>query len=64
MEPDPCVNGPVCYVLEGRFEVRFEGEEISYSECGNILIPTGKDHEHTGRARAHEVRLVSWRSKE
>ncbi len=58
MPPHWCENGHIGYVLEGEFEIAFEGEVVIFKPGDGIFIPAGKEHKHMGRALTHIVKIV------
>lgn len=58
MEPHWCDKGHIGYVLEGRFEIRFDGEVTVFSPGDGIFIPPGEQHRHMGTALTDIVRVV------
>ena len=58
MEPHWCDRGHCGYVLEGRFEIRFDSETVVVEEGDGIFIPPGREHRHMGRVLSDRVRVV------
>ena len=58
MKPHWCEKGHVGYILEGQFEIRFEGEVAIYNSGDGVFIPAGAEHKHMGRAVTEVVRAV------
>ncbi len=58
MKPHWCENGHIGYVLEGRFEIRFENETVVYDAGDGVFIPSGAQHKHMGRALTDVVKVV------
>lgn len=58
MEPHWCENGHIGYVLDGRFEIRFDDETVIYESGDGVFIPAGRQHRHMGRALTDVVRCV------
>jgi len=58
MEPHWCDRGHCGYILEGRFEIRFDSGTIVFEEGDGIFIPSGKEHRHMGRVLSDVVRVV------
>ena len=58
MEPHWCEKGHVGYVLEGQFEIRFEGQAIIFNAGDGVFIPPGAEHKHMGRSITDGVRAV------
>jgi quercetin dioxygenase-like cupin family protein len=58
MEPHWCEKGHVGYLLEGRFEITFDGETTVYEAADGVFIPPGRKHRHMGKALTEMVRAV------
>lgn len=58
MEPHWCEKGHYGYVLEGRFEIGFDGETVIYEAGDGVFIPSGGADRHTGKALTRAVRVV------
>jgi len=58
MPPHWCENGHIGYVLEGEFEIAFEGEVDIFRHGEGIFIPAGKEHKHMARALTDIVKIV------
>lgn len=58
MEPHWCEKGHIGYVLDGRFEIRFDDETAVYEGGDGVFIPSGRQHRHMGRALTDVVRCV------
>ena len=58
MEPQWCERGHIGYVLEGQFELRFEGEVVIFNPGDGLFIPTGKEHKHMGKVLTDVVRVI------
>lgn len=58
MEPHWCDKGHIGYILNGRFEIRYEDEIIVYEPGDGIFIPDGPEHRHMGRVLSDCVRVV------
>ena len=58
MEPHWCDRGHCGYVLEGRFEIRFDSGTVVLEEGDGIFIPPGAEHRHMGRVLSDRVRVV------
>lgn len=58
MDPHWCEKGHIGYVLEGRFEIRFDDETAVYEAGDGVFIPSGRQHRHMGRALTDIVRCV------
>jgi quercetin dioxygenase-like cupin family protein len=58
MEPHWCEKGHIGYVLQGRFEIKYETEIHVYNPGDGICIPAGKEHRHMGRVLSETVSVV------
>ncbi len=58
MAPHWCEKGHVGYVLEGRFEIRFDDEVVVFEPGDGMHLPPGPDHRHMGRTLTDVVRVV------
>jgi quercetin dioxygenase-like cupin family protein len=58
MEPHWCENGHIGYILEGRFEIRFDDEVQTYSAGDGVFILPGKVHRHKARTLTNVVKAV------
>ena len=58
MEPHWCEKGHIGYVLEGRFEIRYESETAVYDPGDGVFIPPGAEHKHMGKALTDVVKVV------
>ena len=58
MESHWCEKGHIGYVLEGRFEIRFEDETAVYNPGEGIFIPSGAQHKHMGKVLTDVVRVI------
>jgi quercetin dioxygenase-like cupin family protein len=58
MEPHWCEKGHIGYLLDGRFEIRFDDDVFTFSPGDGIFIPPGKEHRHMGKALTERVRAV------
>jgi quercetin dioxygenase-like cupin family protein len=52
-----CSKGHWGYVLEGRFEIEFDGETIVFEPGDGICIPDGEDHRHRGKVLTDVVKV-------
>lgn len=57
MPPHWCEVGHCGYVLEGRFEIQYDGETVTYGPGDGVFIPSGHEHRHMGRALTDVVRV-------
>jgi quercetin dioxygenase-like cupin family protein len=58
MPPHWCEKGHIGYVLEGRFEIKYENAVEIYNPGDGIFIPPGNEHKHMGKALTDIVRIV------
>ncbi|MEA2062254.1 MAG: cupin domain-containing protein [Gemmatimonadota bacterium] len=58
MPPHWCEKGHIGYVLEGRMEIKFEGEVVIFNPGEGVFIPSGREHKHMGEALTDVVRIV------
>jgi quercetin dioxygenase-like cupin family protein len=57
MELHWCDKGHYGYVLEGRFEIRYDSETVVYEAGDGVFIPPGNEHRHMGKALTDVVRV-------
>jgi quercetin dioxygenase-like cupin family protein len=58
VEPDWCAKGHIGYVLEGRFEIDFDGTTVAFGPGDGIYIPAGAEHKHKAKPLMDLVRVV------
>lgn len=58
MEPHWCEKGHIGYVLDGRMEIRFDGETTAFSAGDGVFLPPGPEHKHMARMLSDVVRVV------
>ena len=58
VEPDWCKAGHIGYVLEGRFEIDFNGRIVEFGPGDGIFIPAGEEHKHKAKPLTKSVRVV------
>ncbi len=58
MPPHWCEKGHVGWILEGRFEIKFDNEVVIFEQGDGVFIPPGMAHRHNGRALTDVVRVV------
>jgi len=58
MVPHWCKKGHFGYVLEGLFEIEFDGGAHRFKTGDGVLIPDGSDHMHQGRIMSDSVRVI------
>jgi len=46
IEPDWCSKGHIGYVIEGEFEINFNGNTTKYKQGDAIFIPPSESHKH------------------
>ncbi|MCG7850758.1 MAG: hypothetical protein MIO93_16485 [ANME-2 cluster archaeon] len=57
-ETDWCIRGHIGYILEGRLEVNFGGNEVVFNTCDGMFIPAGEKDKHMGRALTKVVKII------
>ena len=57
VEPDWCTKGHIGYVIEGRFEIDFDGKVIEYGPRDGIFIPQGEEHKHKARILSETAKV-------
>ncbi len=55
--PEWCTVGHVGYLLEGKLEVRFADEVVTYEPGDGMVIPGGEAHKHIPRALTDVVTM-------
>ena len=58
MAPHWCSVGHAGQILEGRFEIEFDGVTQVFEAGDGVLIPSGGLHRHRARALSDRVRAV------
>ena len=58
MEAHWCEQGHTGYVVDGRLEVSFPAETVVFESGDGVVIPSGPEHRHRGRALTEVVRIV------
>ncbi len=58
IEPDWCIKGHIGYVLEGRMEINFDGNVITFGPGNGIFIPAGIKHKHIAKVLTDKVTVV------
>jgi quercetin dioxygenase-like cupin family protein len=58
MEPHWCSRGHFGYVLDGRFEIEFDGGTEIFEAGDGVFIPGGDEHRHKGRVLSDRVTVV------
>ena len=44
-----CEKGHYGYLIEGRMEIEYKNEKVTYQPGDGIFIPDGPDHKHRGK---------------
>jgi len=57
VEPDWCAKGHIGYVIEGRFEIDFDGQVVQLAPGDGIFIPPGVEHKHKARVLSDIARV-------
>ena len=57
VEPDWCRKGHIGYVLEGRFQIDFNGQIVEYGPGDGIFIPPGEEHKHKASVLTDVVKV-------
>lgn len=57
-DPHWCSRGHVGYVLEGKIEIDFDGDVITYGPGDGIFIPPGGEHRHKAKPLTEIVKVV------
>jgi ethanolamine utilization protein EutQ (cupin superfamily) len=58
MQPHWCEKGHIGYILEGEFEIRFEGEVVLFRAGDGVFLPPGPADKHMGKVLSDVVRVV------
>jgi ethanolamine utilization protein EutQ (cupin superfamily) len=58
LEPHWCERGHVGYLLDGRFEIAFDGGTLVFGPGDGIFIPSGKEHRHMATVLTDTVTVV------
>ena len=58
VEADWCCKGHIGYILEGRIEINFDGDVITFGPGDGLFIPAGEEHKHKGRVLTDKVRAI------
>ena len=58
MKPHWCEKGHIGYVLNGRFEIKFDDAIHVFEPGDGIFIPAGARHKHMGRVLEGPVRVI------
>ena len=57
VEPDWCTKGHIGYVLEGKMEVDFHGQVVTFRAGDGLFIPPGEEHGHKARVLTDSARV-------
>ena len=57
-EDDWCQKGHIGFVLEGRLEIDFRYQRVTYAAGDGLLIPSGDATAHKARVLTTSVRLI------
>lgn len=57
VEPDWCSKGHTGYVIEGEFEIDFNGNIVRYKSGDGIFIPPGEAHKHKAKMISSYVKV-------
>jgi len=58
MDPHWCEKGHFGYILEGKFEIRFESGPLIYAAGDGVFIPPGPKHRHMAKVLSSLVRAL------
>jgi len=58
IEPDWCRKGHIGYVLEGKMEIDFNGELVSFVPGDGLFIPAGEESKHLAKVLTEVVRVI------
>lgn len=58
MEPHWCSKGHFGYIIEGRFEIEFDGGKEVFETGDGVFIPDGEEHRHKAVVLSTSVRVV------
>jgi ethanolamine utilization protein EutQ (cupin superfamily) len=58
MEPHWCERGHWGFILEGYFEIKFEGETVLFAPGEGVFIPSGEGHKHMASVLSGPVRAI------
>ena len=56
MPPHWCEKGHIGYIIDGRFEIKFDKDTIKFKKGDGVFIPSGKEHKHMARAVSEVVK--------
>ena len=55
IEPEWCTKSHTGYVIEGEFEINFDGTKVKYTKGDGIFIPGGEEHRHKANILSNKV---------
>jgi len=58
MPPHWCDRGHYGYILEGEFEIEYDGETLIYRQGDGVFIPDGEEHRHRARTLTESVKVI------
>ncbi len=58
MPPHWCDRGHYGYILEGKFEIEYQNDKVTYESGDGIFIPHGEEHRHKARALSKIVKVI------
>lgn len=58
IEDDWCEKGHIGFILDGRLEIDFRGQRVTYETGDGLYIPSGSANAHKARALTTVVRLI------
>jgi quercetin dioxygenase-like cupin family protein len=58
MPPHWCDKGHYGLILEGEFELEFDGITIVYKAGDGVFIPDGEEHKHRARVLTDSVKVI------
>jgi hypothetical protein len=57
IEADWCTNGHIGYVVEGEFEIDFDGHIEAFGQGDGLYIPAGDKHKHKAKVLSETATL-------
>jgi len=58
VEPDWCTKGHIGYVLQGRMEIDFDGQIVTFGPGDGLFIPAGEKHKHKAKVLTDKVKII------
>jgi len=58
MDPHWCARGHIGFILEGRFEIEFQGGKWIFETGDGVFIPSGEEHKHRAKVLTGVVKAV------